>query len=189
MDTTSASLLDRLRQPQQPHAWNQFVQLYTPLLYGWAHSLGLNDNDAADLVQEVFAALLQKLGEFRYDPSRSFRAWLRTVLRNKWREIRRQRLPIPMDAREQPLADLADANDDSYFGKVEYRERLVQSALVLIEADFQPATWKAWQEFAIGGRPAAEVAKELGMSPHAVYLAKARVLRRLREELRGLLDE
>ena len=87
------------------------------------------------------------------------------------------------------LADLPDPNDNAQFGEVQYREYLVQRALGLIEGDFQPETWRAWQEFAVAGRPAAEVARLLGVSPHAVYLAKARVLRRLREELAGLLDD
>jgi RNA polymerase sigma-70 factor (ECF subfamily) len=189
MHTTSASLLDRLHQPNQPEAWDRFVQLYTPLLYDWARGLGLNDHDVPDLMQEVFAVLLRKLHEFRYDQERSFRGWLRTVLRNKWREIRRKRVPTPMDAGRGPLAVLPDPSDDAQFGEVQYREYLVQRALVLIERDFQPQTWRAWQEFAVAGRPAAEVAGELGISPHAVYLAKARVLRRLREELDGLLDD
>jgi RNA polymerase sigma-70 factor, ECF subfamily len=189
MNTTSATLLERLRQPDQREAWDRFVQLYTPLLYEWSRSLGLLDQDCADLVQEVFTALLQKLRDFRYDPQQSFRGWLRTFLRNKWREVQRQRFPVPVDASQGPLADLADPSDTNLLGEVEYREYLVQRALVLIQGDFQPATWRAWQEFAVAGRPAAEVARELGMTSHAVYLAKARVLRRLREELDGLLDE
>ena len=189
MNTTSASLLDRLHQPDQQEAWGRFVQLYTPLLYDWARSLGLQEQDVADLVQEVFAVLLEKLREFRYEPKLSFRGWLRTVLRNKWREVRRKRIPTPVDARDGPLADLPDPQDDKQFSETAYREYLVQRALILIEGDFQPDTWRAWQEFAVAGEPAAEVARKLGMTAHAVYLAKARVLRRLREELNGLLDE
>lgn len=189
MNTTSTSLLERLRQANEPEAWRRFVLLYTPLLFDWARGLGLQEHDVADLVQEVFAVLLRTLREFRYDRELNFRAWLRTVLRNKWREMRRKRIPTPMDARDAPLADLADPSDEAQFGEVAYREYLVQRALTLIQEDFQPQTWRAWQEFAVAGRAAAEVAQELAMSPHAVYLAKARVLRRLREELAGLLDE
>src|SRR5437763_1958531 len=112
METTSVSLLDRLHQPNQTEAWGRFVQLYTPLLYDWARGLGVQEQDATDLVQEVFVTLLEKLPEFRYDRTGSFRGWLRTVLRNKWREVRRKRIPMPLDVREGPLAELADPNDD-----------------------------------------------------------------------------
>lgn len=188
MNTTSATLLDQLCQAGKPGAWPRFVALYTPLLYDWAKSLGLQDQDAADLVQDVLTLLLQKLRGFRYDPQRGFRRWLRTVLRNKWREIQRRRVPTPLDANESPLADLADPTGRDPLGEAEYREYLLQRALVLIRDDFQPATWRAWEEYAVRGRSAAEVSRELGVSPHAVYLAKARVLRRLRQELDGLLD-
>ncbi len=189
MNTTSVSLLDRLRQPSQPEAWSRFVQLYAPLLDDWARGLGLQEQDVADLVQEVFAVLLEKLPEFRYDRSLSFRGWLRTVLRNKWREVKRKRIPTPMDAQDGPLAEVPEPEDEDRFGESSYREYLVQRCMVLIEGDFKPDTWRAWREYGLAGRPAVEVARELGMSPHSVYLAKARVLRRLREELAGLLDE
>jgi RNA polymerase sigma-70 factor (ECF subfamily) len=90
MDTTPASLLERLRQPGERHAWDRFVDLYTPLIYSWACRMGLQAEDAADLVQEVFIVLLHKMAEFHYDPQRSFRAWLRTVVVNKWHDIRRR---------------------------------------------------------------------------------------------------
>jgi RNA polymerase sigma-70 factor (ECF subfamily) len=188
MDTTSATLLERVRQPADQEAWGRFVQLYTPLLYAWACRVGLQEQDAADLVQEVFTLLVQKLPEFRYDRQRSFRAWLCTVLRNKWRETRRQRVPEPLDAQEGPLAELASPAEAEAFGEAEYQQQLVQRALELIQGDFQPTTWQAWSTYGLGGRSAAQVAQELGITVHAVYLAKARVLRRLRQELEGLLD-
>ena len=76
MSKTPASLLDRLRRPAQPEAWRRFVELYTPLLYYWARCVGPASPEAADLVQDVFVVLLQKLPEFTYDRHRSFRAWL-----------------------------------------------------------------------------------------------------------------
>lgn len=82
---TPASLLERLRQPAPESAWTRFVQLYTPLLFFWARRLGLRDADAADLVQDVLVLLVRKLPEFSYDRNKSFRAWLRTVTLNCWR--------------------------------------------------------------------------------------------------------
>src|SRR5687767_14676256 len=86
MDSTPQSLLEKLRLAPEPACWDRFVQLYTPLLYDWARRLHLQDADAADLVQDVLLALVRKLPEFEYQPQKSFRAWLRTMLVNKWRD-------------------------------------------------------------------------------------------------------
>jgi RNA polymerase sigma-70 factor (ECF subfamily) len=188
MNTTSASLLCRLRQPGEQDAWTRFVKLYTPLLYAWAHRLGLQDQDAADLVQDVFALLVQKLPQFKYDPQNSFRSWLRTVTLNKWRDRRRRHVPAAAGPDGAALADLAAPADDDAFGEAEYRQHLVSRALQLMQAEFAPRTWKACWEHVVAGRPAAEVAAELGISVGSVYVAKSRVLSRLREELQGLMD-
>src|SRR5947209_16257345 len=78
MHTTPVSLLQRLRKPGEEQAWQRFTELYTPLLYYWTRHLGLQAQDAADLVQEVFTVLVEKLPEFAYDRNKSFRNWLRT---------------------------------------------------------------------------------------------------------------
>jgi RNA polymerase sigma-70 factor (ECF subfamily) len=182
MHTTPPSLLEQLRRPDDQKAWRLFVDLYLPLLFSWSRRIGLQESDAADLVQEVFALLIQKLPEFTYDPNKGFRNWLRTVLMNKWREIRR-RPPLPPvgGAPEKPAADAV-----AVLAEEEFQRHLVVRALALMQAEFQPATWKACWEHAAVGRPAAEVAAELGLTVNAVYLATGRVLRRLRQELADL---
>jgi RNA polymerase sigma-70 factor, ECF subfamily len=144
--------------------------------------------DAADLVQDVLLLLYQKLPEFIYDPQHSFRAWLRTVLLNKWREQRRRRTGPGLEAGDEVLSELAGPDALTSFGEAEHRHYLAHRALQLIQTDFHPATWRAFWEHVIVGRPAAEVAHELGLTAKAVYLGKARVLRRLRLELNGLMD-
>lgn len=183
MHTTSVSLLERLKRPNQPEAWARFVDLYTPLLYYWARRVGLRAPEAGDLVQDVFVVLLQKLPEFTYDPRKQFRSWLRTVTLNKWRESQRRRQP-----HAAPLSELAAPPDMDGFEETEYRHRLVGRALELMQEDFQPATWKACWDYVVVGRPVGEVARALGLTVNAVYLAKSRVLRRLRQELDGMLD-
>ena len=106
MTTTSISLLQRLRQPGQEQDWVSFVQLYTPLLFYSAYRMGLQEQDAADLVQDVFTLLVQKLPEFSYDQHKSFRAWLRTVLMNKFRENQRRAVAQLKADRAAPAADL-----------------------------------------------------------------------------------
>lgn len=186
MNSTPASLLEQLRYSADGSAWQRFVQLYTPLLHAWAWRAGLQAQDAADLVQEVFLLLLQKLPEFEYRPDQSFRAWLRTVTLNKWREHCRRK-----PGGGQPLGTLnnglADPEATHLFDETEHRHFLVRRALQLMQADFQPATWKACWQLVTTDRPVTEVAAELGLTVKAAYLAKSRVLRRLRQELAGLL--
>jgi RNA polymerase sigma-70 factor (ECF subfamily) len=139
-------------------------------------------------VQDVFAALVHKLPEFTYERDRSFRAWLRTVTLNKFREnFRRRAVSAPGTGEPLPL-ELACADPAQAFDEAEYHRHLTTRALEIMQAQFQPAPWKACWEHVVAGRPAAEVAAELGMSEGAVYVASHRVLRRLREELEGLLD-
>jgi RNA polymerase sigma-70 factor (ECF subfamily) len=164
------------------------VELYTPFLYQWARQRGLQESDAADLVQEVFILLLQKLPEFTYDQHGSFRAWLRKVTLNKWRELKRRQLVPVLDARSPILAELASPENEEALWEAEYQQHLTQRVLALLQAEFQPATWVPFWNCVVQGRPAAEVAREQGVSVNAVYLAKSRVLRRLRRELAGLLD-
>ncbi len=186
MDTTSISLLQRLRTTTEQAAWERFVQLYTPLLCQWARRLGLSGADEADLVQDVFALLLQKLPKFQYESQGRFRGWLWTVTLNKWREQRRRHLPT-LQADSQ-ACDPAGPDPVVAFSEAEYQKYLVQRALELMKDEFQPATWQAFWDCVVEEQSAAEVGRRLGISENAVYLAKGRVLRRLRQELEGLLD-
>jgi RNA polymerase sigma-70 factor (ECF subfamily) len=186
MHSTPASLLQRLRRPGEAAAWARFVALYTPLLFGWARRLGLQEADAADLVQDVLALLFRKLPEFEYDPGRSFRGWLQVVLRNKWRE--RGRKPFPATAGGAALARVPDADGFAELEEAEYQRGLVRQALEALRGEFPALTWRVFHEYAVAGRPAEEVAAELGVRPGTVYAAKSRVLARLRRELAGLLD-
>jgi RNA polymerase sigma factor (sigma-70 family) len=186
MQNTPVSLLERLRRPDEERAWTRFVDLYSPLLFAWARGVGLDESDAADLVQDVFTLLLQKLPSFVYRPGQSFRAWLKTVTLNKYRERRRRRAPV--QAADGLLDDVPEPAAGEAFWEAEYRDRLASRALQVMRAEFQPATWRAFWETVVAGRPGAEVAAELEMTVNAVYVAKSRVLRRLRQELAGLME-
>ena len=169
-------------------AWNRFVELYFVLLLGWARALGLQEADAADLVQEVFATLLRVLPSFDLDQHKSFRGWLRTVLTNRWRDWMRRRALLPRQADDAELSGLAARADETLFEETQYRRHLVSRALELLRDEFRPATWQAFWEHGVQGRPAAEVAAELGTTAGAVYAARFRILARVREELQGMLD-
>src|SRR5437764_951360 len=136
MNSTSPTLLGRLKQPGEQVAWSRFVQLYSPLFYFWAQRFGLQGQDAADLVQEVLVTLVQKLPEFQYDPQRGFRNWLRTLTHNKSRDFFRRRGALPAAAGAGDLADIPARAEPDPFDEVEYRRHVVSRALHLMQTEF-----------------------------------------------------
>ena len=188
MDSTSVSLLRRLRQPNQDAAWQRFVDLYAPLIFHWSRSQGLTPADASDLVQEVLAILVAKLPEFEYDPTQRFRGWLRTVTVNKVRDFQRRQATRPVTAAAEKIEQIAIASSTDLFDEAEYRSFLVKRAMKLMQTEFQQQTWQACWKHVAEGRRADDVAQELGITPNAVHIAKCRVMRRLREELAGLME-
>jgi RNA polymerase sigma-70 factor (ECF subfamily) len=177
-------LLERLRRPDEQAAWRRFVELYTPLLFACGRRLGLNADDAADLVQDVLVLLVRQMPRFVHDGQHSFRGWLKTVVRNCWLNRRSRRDRVPLEAVAEPASpDTADELIER-----DYLHAVGRRALELMQTDFEPATWRACWETAVEGRPAAEVAAALGLSVGAVYVARSRVLARLRQELQGLMD-
>jgi RNA polymerase sigma-70 factor (ECF subfamily) len=136
-------------------------------------------------MQDLFTCLIEQLPRFEYDSRKSFRAWLKTLLMNRWRNLRRRRQAHPTGV---DFPELAAPAEPPEFEEHEYRQHLVSRALRLMQVEFPPATWRACWETVVQGRPVAEVAAELGITVNSVYLARSRVLRRLREELHGFFD-
>ncbi len=184
MHSTSPSLLERLREPDQPEAWSRFAELYTPLLYFWLRRLGLAADDAADLVQEVFLLLMVKLPRFRYRNDGSFRGWLHTLTINKYRESQRRRKESILDHLDEVPADEARGRLE----ETEYRLHLVKQALAILQDQFPPSTWRYFEACVVAGVEPQEVADRFGVGVGTVYAAKSKVLARLRAELAGLLD-
>ena len=181
---TPATLLYRLCDQPLPGDWERFVRLFTPLLRRWAVRFGVSDSSVEDLLQELFVLLIRKLPEFRYDPSRSFRAWLWTVFRHAvlaWRK----RQPRTVPAWEQ-LDELTSPDSIAEATEVEYRRYLLSRIMQIVQTDFPATTWQIFQQVVIEGRPGVEVAREFGVTVNVVYLARSRVLARLREESAGL---
>lgn len=184
MDSTPASLLYRLREPSDDEAWRRFVKIYTPLLYHWVERWGMQSQDAADLVQEVFVVLLQSLPKFVYDPQRSFRAWLHTVMRTKWCDWQRRRGRAVTD--DAGLSGVEASPEMAAREEAEFRSYVIGRTLQLLEEEFGVKTISAFRATAIDQRAARDVAQELGLTENAVYLARGRIMRRLREELDGM---
>jgi RNA polymerase sigma-70 factor (ECF subfamily) len=183
---TRASLLVRLRDPHDQAAWAEFVDLYVPVIYGYARKQGLQDADAVDLSQEVIAAVAAAVSRLDYDPQRgAFRSWLFTVVRRKlanWRRAQKHR-PQSTGARatqwllEQcPVPGGAEAEWEA-----EWEQRVFAWACEQVRRDVSVATWQAFWRTAIEDQPGKQVAADLGLSAGAVYLARRRVLARLKE--------
>ncbi len=185
---TRPSLLVRLRDPRDGVAWGEFVDVYAPLVYGYLRRHGLQDADAADLTQDVLRAVANSVGRLDYDPRRgSFRAWLFTIVRNKLRNFRssRQRredgsgdTAVRQLLAEQPSRAEADEWEQ------EHERRLFHWAAERVRGEVREATWRAFWLTAVEGRGPGEVADKLKMSVAAVYLAKSRVMARLKDEIR-----
>jgi len=187
---TSQSLLERVRR-RSPEAWERMSAIYGPLVYQWARRCNLSNEDAADVVQEVFRTLTHALVDYR--PTGKFRGWLWTVTRNKVRDQVRaaERRAVAAGGTTaygllQQLADDASepwATDDERSAS---EHGVTVRTLDLIRSEFEPATWQAFWLSTVEKKSGAEIAAALGLTKHAVYQAKYRVTQRLREELAGL---
>jgi RNA polymerase sigma-70 factor (ECF subfamily) len=192
---TRVTLLNRLKDGADADAWREFVHLYGPVVYGFARKRGLQDADAADLMQEVLRSVARNAEKMEYDPSRgTFRGWLYTVTRNKIYNFlngQRNRPRGTGDSGAQERLDAVPARpeerDDDW--DLEYQRQLSAKAMERVRHEFQANTWKAFWGTAVEGRAAQEVGGELKMTPGAVYVAKSRVLARLREEVQRLQAE
>lgn len=186
-DTTSLTLLARVRQSDQ-QAWKRLVELYGPLVYEWSLRAGLKPGDAADVGQEVFTRVWSAIGGFRRErPGDTFRGWLRMITKRQlmdfWR--RRQHLPQTVNTDAGDLANLhvEIPDDDDANQLAEDRQLLYLRAIELLRSDFEPVTVEAFWRVVVNGQHARDVGQQLGITANAVYIAKSRVLARLRSEL------
>ncbi len=190
MPDTSLTLLDRLRpagQPGRPDAWDRFARLYAPLLLEWAANQGFQPADAEDLAQLVLVKLIRLLPGYERRAGESFRGWLFTVCRNECHNFRARRATRPLPG-DDCLNTVPASRPSSEPDEAAYRDGLVRQAMEVVRGDFSPATWAAFTRFVLDGAPATEVAAELGITANAVYLARNRVLTRVRAEVAGMLD-
>jgi RNA polymerase sigma-70 factor (ECF subfamily) len=194
MSQTSASLLDRLQQHPDAAAWQRLLDLYTPLIRAWLRRHALAGADSDDLVQEVLAVVVRRLPEFRHNSRQgAFRAWLRAItvncLRDFWKAQRLRPAATGDSDFLEVLAQLEDpASGLSRLWDQEHDAHVGRRLLEMIEPQFEAKTWTAFRRVALDGAAADAVAAELGMSVNAVFIAKSRVLARMRCEAEGLLD-
>jgi len=187
---TSHSLIARVREDDE-RAWSEFVAIYYPMVYRWCRQSGLNPDDSSDISQNVFRALVDGLNSYRHTAaSRSFRRWLRGVTRHKLQDFWRVgRTCIVNQNNIDPAEVISD--ESQLAGEDEEESDLtlaVRRSLEFIRDDVEPQTWQAAWKVLVEEESPADVAQELGMSVNAVYKARARIVRRVREQLCDLLD-
>jgi RNA polymerase sigma-70 factor (ECF subfamily) len=185
-DATRLSLLRRLQQdPHDQFAWNEFVVRYGPRILAWCRRWALQEADAQDVTQMVLLRLSVKLRTFVYDPTRSFRAWLKTLTHHAWSDLAEERrrggVPDPDQLQTLPARDDLTVQLEEAFDL-----ELLELATGRVRQRVAPATWDAFRLTALESRSGAEAATHLGMQVAAVFKAKSNVVKLLREELQRL---
>jgi RNA polymerase sigma factor (sigma-70 family) len=189
--TTRASLLTQLREdPSDQAGWDEFVERYGPHIYRWCRQWKLQDADAEDVTQDILVKLTQKLRAFAYDPSRSFRGWLKTVSHHAWRDFADSRRYSQRDTGISPVQErllTLEARED-LAQKLEeaFDLELLEAAKVRVRLRVAPHTWEAFRLMAVERLPVAEVAARVQLQVAMVYVAKSKVQKMLQEEVKKL---
>ena len=188
LPTTRVTLLAQLRQePSDQASWHEFVERYGRHIYRWCRQWKLQDADAEDLTQTILVKLTQKLRAFAYDPSRSFRAWLKTVAHHAWRDFedsRRRNHSGTGDSQAQELMQSVEARED-LARKLEeaFDLELLEAAKARVRLRVAPQTWEAFRLVALEGVPVVEAAARVPMQVAMVYVARSKVQKMLQEEI------
>lgn len=190
---TRPSLLIRLRDNQDHEAWKQFIDVYAPMVQSFALRKGLQSADASDVTQEVMRIVASHMQDFQYDPTKGkFRGWLLTTTRNQVvnyaKRFGKLRGSGRSDVQEILLSQPEDTDDDAEWGR-DYQKSLFAYACEKIQNEFTENTWQVFQMSTEQSKNPAEIACELGMSVGAVYVAKSRVIARLREFVATMGEE
>jgi RNA polymerase sigma-70 factor (ECF subfamily) len=188
---TRVTLLGRLRRdPSDQAAWSEFVEHYGPKIYGWCRKWGLQEADAQDVSQNVLLKLAQKLSEFRYDSSRSFRAWLKTVTHHTWSDFLQGQQRAGQGSGDSAVGNLLlnlEARDDLLKQiKEDFDRELMEEAMGRVRLRVAPQTWQAFVLTALEGLSGAEAAERIPMQIAQVFVAKRRVCRMLEQEVAAL---
>jgi RNA polymerase sigma-70 factor (ECF subfamily) len=184
-----------LRDRTDDAAWQQFLDLYGQTIFQFVRSRGLQDADAADLVQEVFRRVGNAIGRLEYAKQKGgFRAWLFTITRNclntYFRKKQRTVQGINDSNPGSTLGQLANASDElDERWELEFQRQLMAKAVETIRAKTEPRTWAAFEMVAIQNQSVDEAVSALNMSRGAIYVARSRVTNKLRQEVKRLMDE
>lgn len=190
---TRPTLLLRLRESGDEESWAEFVEIYTPLVHRYCLNRGLQPADADDIVQDVMRSLFRALRDFHYDPARgSFRSWLYTVTRHEVNRHLKRLSKLPRTGNSTTLVLKIEETPDPREERdwdLEYRRQMFAWAAESIRAEFSETHWQAFTRTTLDGADPAEVGEELGLSRAAVYIAKSRIVKRLRDKISSVAAE
>ncbi len=188
---TSFTLLGRLRQdPRNTAAWAEFLKRYTPRIYAWCRHWNLQPADAEEVTQNVLLKLVTRLTTFTYDPSRSFRAWLKTLTRHAWIDyldsLKGQAIGGNDSQVLNQLESLAARDDLVQRLQEEFDHEILEEAMTRVRRRVEPQTWEAFRLMSLEGLSGNEAAARIPMKESMVFIARGRVLKLLREEVQNL---
>src|SRR5215472_2208023 len=188
---TRITLLGRLRRdPTNQAAWGEFVEHYGRKIYGWCRKWKLQEADAQDVTQIVLLKLAQKLRDFTYDPSRSFRAWLKTLTHHAWSDFLESRQRPGLGSGDSRIADMlhsVEARADLVKQlESEFDRELLEEAMARVRLRVAPQTWEAFRLTALEGLSGAEAGQRIPMQVAQVFVAKRRVQKMLTTEVAKL---
>jgi RNA polymerase sigma-70 factor (ECF subfamily) len=187
---TRISLILRLRHPEDAAAWQEFVEIYQPLVFRLARSRGLQEADALDMTQEVLARVAGAINRWNPDPQLgSFRGWISRITRNLVIQFLRSKNHRPLTSDDSSIDQLIQATPDpspvTELFDLEHERQVFAWAAEKVRSSFQPKSWQAFWLTAVENRPADQVARELGLSRGAVYIARSRVMARLKDKVQN----
>ncbi len=188
---TSVTLLGRLRDdPDDQAAWNDFVARYQPKILQWCRRWRLQECDAQDVTQAVLLKLNGLMTTFAYDPSRSFRGWLKTLTHHAWRDLVAESKRAGLGSGGSRMGEFFDnllAGDDLVEHlEEEFRSELMDQAMARVRSRVAPRTWDAFRLTALEGCSGAAAAARLEMKIARVYVAKSELKKMIMEEIRKL---
>ncbi len=193
MPKTPQSLIAQIQQQDGQSLWEEFLKIYTPVVFGFLRTKGLQDADASDVTQETFRAVARSIQSFNLNPEKGrFRNWLFVIVRNKLIDHSRRSQREPQGSGDSDihfqLENISQESDQSLWD-IEYKRRVFNFCADQIRDEFTEQTWQAFWLTSVEGQSTEEVADKLKMNASNVYVCKSRVITRLREKIKRIEGE
>ena len=190
---TRYTLIEKIKDPQAAEAWAEFATIYQPLIFKICRKKGMQHADATDVTQEVLTRVSHAIENFRYDQKgATFRGWLYRITRNLvidfFRQQQRNLLANAEPDRESQI-EVEPSEEEALEFQTEYRRQVFATVANTVQQKVKPDTWAAFWMTEFENRNVDEVSQELQMTPGAIYVARSRVIAKLRNEVQKRMNE
>lgn len=194
---TRLSLLSRLKDWDDEESWKDFFNTYWKLIYGVALKSGLSDPEAQDVVQDAVLSVAKKMHDFKYDPAiGSFKSWLLLITKRRITDHLRKKYRQPEAAERRPaetartatierIEDPAPLNLEVVWNE-EWEKNIMDAAIQRVKKQVKPRQYQMFDFYVLKKWPVTKVARTLDVNIGQVYLAKHRVTRLIKKEIREL---